>query len=116
MTDTRQKSVWFDLGVRYGRTKWVYRASRDSELSIWEAYIAVLTVEVTVEVVDQLIKNTEEVMDSIRTPEHYYRRNWWHITKSTPPQRIHPPERLPVKVGAWPPFTGVRVELGGDTK
>lgn len=78
-----------------------------------------MTVAVTIVVAAEVAKNIEKTVEQAAAEwvadHRYYQRNWWLLVDERERREdgLPYPER-PSRMVEWPPFTGVRVALGGD--
>lgn len=106
------RSVWYRLGCWFGLARAFRRSGASIREAYWKAYALHLAVEIGREVTDSIEEATKGALNRMRS-----RRPGPPPIPPTKQAELAMPTRAPnpPKPVLWPPFTGVRVELGGDT-
>lgn len=105
------ESIWYWFGVLDQLARENYEGSIGSPAKI---FIVATTTTVGMQVVDMIDRATEEFISSLG-PSNYYQKNWWLIADEAKKMTMDTlAEHRGHKTHEWPPFTGLRVELGGD--
>lgn len=104
------RSPWYTLGMWYGAVRWSARHGVSP--------LKVLQIALAARIVAEVTENIEEATERVTKRLGRTRPGPPPLPPSKAAELSMPteyPERREFRPAPWPPFTGVRVELGGDS-
>lgn len=104
------RSPWYTLGLWFGALRWSARHGVSP--------LKVVQLALATQIVAEVAKNIEEATENVLSSLRRTRAGPPPLSPAKAAQLAMPteyPDRRVVRPTPWPPFTGVRVELGGDS-